>query len=102
MFLAFAGFLLTFVIAVAHVHLLFKFILAIVLMWGPIFAVLAWATRRALRNPFLKNQAPKERKATWCCNPIRPPVPGILVLRGFNVRYHAVVRGNEQRLITHA
>ena len=30
---------------------------------GPIFAVLAWATRRALRNPALKNQARKERNA---------------------------------------
>jgi len=63
-----AGVLLTLIIAAAQVHLLFKFILAFVLVWGPIFAVLAWATRRALRNPALKNQARKQRKAK---SPIR-------------------------------
>ena len=68
MVLACAGFLLTLIIAAAHVHLLFKVILAFVLVWGPIFAILAWATRRALRNPSLRNQARKERKAK---SPIR-------------------------------
>lgn len=68
MVLACAGFLFTIVIAAAQVHLLFKVILAFVLVWGPIFVVLAWATRRALRNPSLKNQARKERKAK---SPIR-------------------------------
>ena len=67
-FLACAGFLLTLIIAAAQVHLLLKFILAFVLVWSPIFAVLAWVTRRALRNPALKNQARKERKAK---SPIR-------------------------------
>ena len=68
MLLGCAGFLLTFIIAVAQVHQLFKFILALVLVWGPIFTVIAWATRRSLRNPALKNQARKERKAK---SPIR-------------------------------
>lgn len=27
-----------------------KFVLAFILLWGPIFAVIAWATRRALRG----------------------------------------------------
>jgi len=68
MFLGCAGVLLTLIIAAAQVHLLFKFVLAFALVWGPIFAILAWATRRALRNPALKNQARKERKAK---SPIR-------------------------------
>jgi len=63
MFLGCAGLLLTLVIAAANVHLLFKFILAFVLVWGPILAALVWATRRALRSPSLKNQARKQRKA---------------------------------------
>jgi hypothetical protein len=57
------GVLLAFIIAAAHGRVLLSAILAVVLVWGPIFAVLAWLARRALRDPSLRNQARKERKA---------------------------------------
>ena len=63
MFLWCAGFLLIFIRLAAHDHVLTSAILVFVLVWGPIFAVLAWLARRALRDPSLKNQARKERKA---------------------------------------
>lgn len=37
-------------IAVEESHQVFTFALVFILVWGPIFAAIAWATRRALRN----------------------------------------------------
>jgi hypothetical protein len=67
MFLGCVGVLLTLIIAAAQVHLLFKFILVFVLVWGPIFAVLAWATRRALRNPPSRIKNARLRVQSGCC-----------------------------------
>ena len=46
----------TYVVAVAQGHQLGIFLAACVLVWGPIFLVIAWATRRALRS----RQAPRQ------------------------------------------
>jgi hypothetical protein len=53
------GLALTYLIAAAKVHQLGIFVVACVLIWGPIFLFIAWATRRALRQrapSVLKNQ----------------------------------------------
>ena len=55
------GLALTYLIAAAQVHQLGIFVVACVLIWGPIFLFVAWATRRALRNRaprVFKNQRP--------------------------------------------
>ena len=61
MSLGFVGLVLTYLIAAAEVHQLGLFVVACLLVWGPIFLFIAWATRRALRDrgprPF-KNQRP--------------------------------------------
>jgi hypothetical protein len=52
---------LTVVITFAEVQQPGVLVLAYVLVWGPIFVTIAWATRRALRNRgprSLKNQRP--------------------------------------------
>ena len=52
---------LTFIIAAAQVHQLGIVAVAYVLIWGPIFLVIGWATRRALHNRAprtLKNHRP--------------------------------------------
>jgi hypothetical protein len=48
--LAVVAMLLTLARVAAHDHVLPKAILVVALVWGPIFAALAWGTRRALRN----------------------------------------------------
>ena len=50
MLLAVGGFGLAIVIAAARAHQFFNLVLMFVFFWVPIFAVVAWATRRALRN----------------------------------------------------
>jgi hypothetical protein len=49
-----AGLSLALIVAIQRAHAGFKFALVFVLLWGSIFAALAWATRRALRNHSLK------------------------------------------------
>ena len=44
------GFLIRIVVALFQEKLVWAFILGMVLLWGPFFGVIAWATRRALRN----------------------------------------------------
>jgi hypothetical protein len=50
MFLSLVGLGLSFAIAAAKAHMLGTLVLGYVLIWGPIFAAIAWATHRALRN----------------------------------------------------
>jgi hypothetical protein len=50
MCLGLVGLGLTYILAVAQVHQLGIFVAACVLVWGPIFLFIAWATRRTLRN----------------------------------------------------
>jgi hypothetical protein len=50
MLVAYGALGLTLAIAVAREHQFFKLVLVFMLFWGPIFAVIAWATHRALRN----------------------------------------------------
>jgi hypothetical protein len=44
------GFLIRIVVALFKEKLAWAVILAMLLLWGPFFGVIAWATRRALRN----------------------------------------------------
>ena len=44
------GLALSFVIAAAQAQMLTTMVLLYVLVWGPIFGAIVWATRRALRN----------------------------------------------------
>lgn len=48
--LGMVGLGLSFVIAAAQAQMLITMVLLYVLVWGPIFLAIAWATRRALRN----------------------------------------------------
>ena len=48
--LGMVGLGLSFVIAAAQAQMLTTMVLLYVLVWGPIFGAIAWATRRALRN----------------------------------------------------
>jgi len=44
------GLVFTYIIAAGQGHQLGLFIAAYALVWGPVFLLIAWATRRALRN----------------------------------------------------
>ena len=48
--LGFGGFLVSAVVAAIHASAGLKLALGMLLIWGPIFGAIAWATRRALRN----------------------------------------------------
>ena len=44
------GLLVRLVFAVGHEGVIWPFIVIMLLIWGPIFLAISWATRRALRN----------------------------------------------------
>ena len=44
------GFFLRVLFAIAKGGVIWPFVLGMILIWGPMFGVIAWATRRALRN----------------------------------------------------
>ena len=44
------GFFARVVVAMIKEGVIWAFVVGMVLLWGPIFGVIAWATRRALRN----------------------------------------------------
>lgn len=44
------GFFIRMLFAMAEARLIWPFVLGMVLLWGPIFGILAWAINRALRN----------------------------------------------------
>ena len=50
MALGLLGFVLSMIVAVVQVHRFWIFVLVFALIWGSIFALIAWGTRRDLRN----------------------------------------------------
>lgn len=48
--LGLVGLMLSAVFALAHEGHLFELVIGGLLLWGPIFGAIAWATRRALRK----------------------------------------------------
>lgn len=44
------GFLVRVLFAMVKEGVIWPFALGMILLWGPIFGIIAWATRRALRN----------------------------------------------------
>jgi hypothetical protein len=44
------GFFIRMLFAMVKEGVIWPFVLGMILLWGPIFGVIAWATRRALRN----------------------------------------------------
>lgn len=54
------GFLVRVLFAMVKVGVIWPFALGMILLWGPIFGIIAWATRRALRN--IHNNRPNQRR----------------------------------------